>query len=491
MDTGSTQAPRESIGRVSARDGSAETTELVVIGGGITGCAVARDAAARGIATVLVERRDLAAGTSGRSTKLLHGGLRYLEKGQLGLVRQALREREITARLAPGLAQPMPFIVPIWPGASPGRLKARIGVALYQLLAGPGSLPPARGVGAEEIARLVPGLRTGYLGGVGFADRQTDDVRLTVAMAMDALRRGASIRLGMAVDEVRTDGRRHQLICRHEDGARFVLHAGAVINAAGAWADIVRRSSGRSGPLLRASRGAHLVLRGLPLGAAVLLSGERPGHRIFAIPWRDATLFGTTDVEDEGPPGRDDPEVEDLSLLFREARRLFPEASLTRRNVVSAFTGVRPLVRQTGDTLHASREHAVHDEDGLITIVGGKLTTWRVMAIDAVDRAAERLGHRAPSPAALLDEPLPRGAGPLTLDAVLEEELPRHAEDVVFRRLTLGHDPAEIRRVLPTVVARMAACFAWGRERSEDEAGRVETIIAAMTQRIDDAIGRA
>src|SRR5262245_36648258 len=194
------RGPHESMRDVSASGGTPpEEADVLVIGGGITGCSVARDAAARGLTVLLVERSDLAAGTSGRSTKLLHGGLRYLEHGHLRLVREALREREVTARLAPALARPLRFVMPFRPGVFPGRFAARVGVALYDLLAGRQPLPRGRAVSADELERLAPSLESGWTGGVAFSDRQTDDERLTVAIARDAKRRGAAIRLGFEV----------------------------------------------------------------------------------------------------------------------------------------------------------------------------------------------------------------------------------------------------------------------------------------------------
>jgi len=220
---------------VGVRPDPADDFDLAVIGGGITGCAVARDAAARGLSVVLLERRDLAAGTSGRSTKLLHGGLRYLEHGQLRLVREALHEREITARLAPALARPLRLVLPVRSGVSPRRLTARIGVALYDLLAGPHALERGGPVPADEIYRLAPALSPGWSGGVSFADRQTDDARLTVAIARDAARRGASIRLGVAVTGLERERGRHLVRCRDENGAESSLSARVVVNASGPW----------------------------------------------------------------------------------------------------------------------------------------------------------------------------------------------------------------------------------------------------------------
>jgi len=477
---------------VSARPDPAEELDLAVIGGGITGCAVARDAAARGLSVALIERSDLAAGTSGRSTKMLHGGLRYLEHGQLRLVREALHEREITARLAPALARPLRLVLPVRPGVSPGRLTARIGVALYDLLAGPHGLERGGSVRVDEIYRLAPALAPGWSGGVSFADRQTDDARLTVAIARDAARRGASIRLGVAVTGFGKERGRHVVTCRSEDGGASYVSARAVVNASGPWSDTVRRLAGRTRPILGVSRGAHLVLEGLPLDVALLLPGVKRGHRLFAIPWRGAVLFGTTDIADAGDPGRELAEIEDLRELFDEARRLFPRAALTRRHVRSAFTGVRPLLRHAGDSIASSREHRVLDEDGLVTIAGGKLTTWRTMAKATVDAVVARIGRGGDSPPQLLDEPLPGGdLDEPTIEGIVENEMARHADDVAFRRLPIGHDRGEVLRLLPSIVAVMAGRFRWDAGRRDAEAARVVARLDAGERRLDDALGTA
>lgn len=468
-----------------------DEVDLLVVGGGITGCAVARDAAARGLSVVVAEQRDLAWGSSGRSTKLLHGGLRYLEHGHLGLVREALREREVTARLAPALAVPLRFVMPVRAGVFPGRLAARVGVGVYDMLSSSGALPRGRSVGPAEIVALAPQLSPGWLGGVAFFDRQTDDARLTVAIAMDASRHGAGFRLGSRVTAIARAGTGYRATLRDEAQGESAVNARCVVNATGPWCDAVRALAGRASALLGTSRGAHLVLSGLPLGAAMLLPGSEPHHRLFAIPWRGATLFGTTDVADAGNPGREMPEIEDLRSLFADARRLFPGAGLTRENVLSSFTGVRPLLRHRGDTLSGTREHRVVDEDGLISIAGGKLTTWRTMAIATVDAAVRRIGRGGSSPAALVEAPLPGGdvAEP-DLASVARDEMARHADDVVFRRLPLGHDAAKALAALPSIVARMAEAFSWDPARREAEAARVVARLDADRARIDEALGR-
>jgi glycerol-3-phosphate dehydrogenase len=280
---------------------SGTTADVLVLGGGIAGSAIARDASLRGLRVLLVEKEDLAAGTSSRSTKLLHGGLRYLEHGDFRLVREALREREITARLAPHLARPLPMILPLRAGAFPGPLLARLGVALYDLLAGKSALDRGRSVSPEELRALVPALdATGIRGAVAFADRQTDDARLSLAVARDAAALGAEIRLGVSVEELlERGGRIVGARCRERSTDRAEdLSARVVINATGPWADSIRALAGAGAPALRPTRGTHLVLPSLGLSRAVMLVGKRPGHRLFAIPWRGVTLFGTTDVYD-------------------------------------------------------------------------------------------------------------------------------------------------------------------------------------------------
>lgn len=466
--------------------------DLVIVGGGITGCAAARDAAARGLKIHLLEADDLASGTSGRSTKLLHGGLRYLQQGRLRLVREALAEREITARLAPALASPIRFVLPVWPGRFPGRWTARLGVALYDVLAGGGGLGGSRTLSPGEVAALAPALAGGGRGGVSFADRQTDDARLTVAIARDAVRRGAVVRLGCRVTAIERGPECVHVRFLDEQAGEASVTTRCVLNATGPWADRVRALAGARGDLLRASRGTHLVFDGasLPLGAALLLPGVRPEQRLFAIPWRGAVLFGTTDDPDEGDPGRDEPEVEDLRALLDDARRLFPGAGLTRGSVLSAFTGVRPLLWNGRETLVASREHRVVDEEGLITIAGGKLTTWRTMAIAAIDACVRRLGVAKASPRELATEPLTSGAiAEPDLEDVIANEMPRRVEDVVFRRLPIGHDSRIVRRLLPSIVERMSARRGWETARSREETQRVLERLDARDRRLDEALG--
>jgi glycerol-3-phosphate dehydrogenase len=301
-----------------------------------------------------------------------------------------------------------------------------------------------------------------------------------------------SLHLGLCVTALSARAGGTTATCRDEDGRVSTLEARCVVNASGPWSDQVRGLVGESRPILGLSRGAHLVLSGLALPVALLLPGAVRRHRLFAIPWRGATLFGTTDTADSGDPGRELPEVDDLRQLFREACRFFPDAGLTRRSVLSAFTGARPLLAGSGSTLSSSREHRVLDDGGLITIAGGKLTTWRTMALLTVDAVVRRLGRRIASPPELLEAPLPGGNDERPgLQSFLEDGLVRHADDIVFRRLPIGHDPEEARRALPDILDAMAARMGWNRDRIDTERARVTGRLDAMSARIDEALGPA
>lgn len=506
------------------------------------GCSVAREAALRGWSVLLVERDDLAAAASSRSTKLLHGGLRYLERGDLRLVREALREREITARLAPHLALPLGFVLPTRPGVWPGPRVARAGVALYDWLAGRSPLPRGRRIGPDETAELVRSQSAApWSGGVLFEDRQTDDARLTVAIARAAAARGATIRTRAELTSWRDRGGTvaGAIILDRERGDALEVEASISINAAGPWADEVRALAGASTAALRPSRGTHIVLPDLGLRRAVLFSGKRPGHRLFAIPWRRSTLFGTTDVAADAMSPVE-PAAEEIRLLFEEAVRLFPGAGLEPAAVAHSFAGLRPLVRGEGETLALSREHRIRVERGLVSILGGKLTTWRSIAEDAVTAAARRLG-RDPSPhpasagerlpggdpAPVPDDPRFRGIGRATtlrwierygseaidlaervrddpssgeplvpehparlaeVDFAVEREFARGLEDVLVRRLGLEQIPALLDRAAAPAARRMRSRLGWSPARESSEVAGVRERIAAVRERIAAAL---
>jgi glycerol-3-phosphate dehydrogenase len=419
--------------------------DVAVVGGGITGAGVALDAAARGYSVALLERADFAAGTSSRSSKLVHGGLRYLQNFDLGLVREALLERQLMVTLAPHLVRPLPLVVPAFAGARPDRLVG-VGLNLYDVMsvdrdrlrsrrnrrgkgergagarkAQPAGEPderPAGGDGAEswsperhrvisgeEVVSLLPALAareptSGYL----FYDCQTDDVRLVLTVLGEAERFGAvcANRLevgGLLSQDGRTRGVR---AVDTETGAQLEVVAANVVNATGVWADELRPEElhGEAElPRIRPSRGAHVTLsqEHLPLSAgAIVPAGE--GRTIFALPWLGRTLVGTTDMDYEGPLDHVMPSEQDIDYLLSAINDYFGTA-LGPAQLTGAFAGVRPLI-STGDpkkSVDISRKAELYEtSSGMITITGGKLTTWRRMAKMTVDRLVEREARDAP-----------------------------------------------------------------------------------------------
>jgi glycerol-3-phosphate dehydrogenase len=394
-----------------------ERFDLVVIGGGITGAGVALDAASRGYSVALVEKADFASGTSSRSSKLVHGGLRYLQNFDLGLVREALLERQLMVKLAPHLVKPLPMVVSAFDGARPDRLVG-IGLNMYDVMATPvrgrrGSRredsywSPARHrmITGEDVVELLPALAERHpTGGYLFYDCQTDDVRLVLTVLGEAERFGAIVANRLEVVELLSEnGHQAGVLARdRRSGEQLEIRAENVINATGVWADRIRPEELHSEaevPRIAPSRGTHvLVARSeLPLDAgAIVPAGE--GRSIFALPWLGRSLLGTTDNNYSGDIDHVRPSTEDIGYLLDAANSFFG-SSLGAEDLVGAYAGVRPLI-STGDTrksVDISRKAELYEtSSGLITITGGKLTTWRRMAKMAVDRVVERDGRDAP-----------------------------------------------------------------------------------------------
>jgi len=405
---GATAAPEASLGTAMSpntlsrgenldRARSGGTWDVVVIGGGATGLGAAVDSAARGYRTLVLEAIDFAHGTSSRSTKLVHGGVRYLAQGNVPLVREALRERGLLAHNAPHLVHGFDFIVPAyryWQIPFYG-----IGLWMYDRLAGRLSLGGSRWLSRDAVLRRTPTLRAeGLRGGILYTDGQFDDARLAVALARTAADLGASALNHVAVvGLVRELGRTVGVRARDEEtGEEFEVRAKAVVNATGVYVDAVRRlDQPDASPLLAPSQGAHIVLdrEFLPGDAAIMIPKTDDGRVLFAIPWHGRTLVGTTDVPLSETPREPRPLAEELAFLLEHAGRYLQKAP-TLADVRSQFAGLRPLINaqagRGGQTKKLSREHAVVVSDsGLITITGGKWTTYRVMGRDAVDHAAE------------------------------------------------------------------------------------------------------
>ncbi len=392
--------------------------DVVVIGGGITGAGVALDAASRGYSVALVEKADYASGTSSRSSKLVHGGLRYLQSFDLGLVREALLERQLMVRLAPHLVHPLALLIPAFDGKRVDRLTG-VGLNMYDVMTterlrrrrdefrdeDEWSPSRHRTIGPEETVELLPALASreptsAYL----FYDCQTDDVRLVLTVLGEAERFGAVCCNGVKVTGlVEREGKATGVLCLDEvGGGEFELCATTVVNATGVWADRIRPDELHKEaevPVIRPSRGTHVTVsrEKLPVEAGAIVPAGS-GRSIFVLPWLGRTLIGTTDNDYEGEldhiPASDD----DVAYLL-DATNDFFATSVTADDLTGAYAGVRPLIA-TGDpkkSVDISRKAELYEtSSGMITITGGKLTTWRRMAKLAVDRIVEREGRDAP-----------------------------------------------------------------------------------------------
>jgi glycerol-3-phosphate dehydrogenase len=373
--------------------------DVLIIGGGITGAAAARDAAARGLSVALLERDDWASGTSWRSSKLIHGGLRYLETADVRLVFESLSERARLIRLAPHLVEPLEFLFPSYRGRGIAPWLLELGLTAYDLLA-LGRSPRWHGrLSKEDLLRRERLLGSGdLLSGAVYSDARTDDARLTLENVLDAVHLSAVAvsRLEVAALEKDASGKIRGVRARDREGGRlFSVAASVVINATGPWGDVVRRLDDGGAPTqLRLSRGAHLTFPAsrLPLRHAVAFPME-DGRLLFGIPYGPATLLGTTDTDYAGSPDEVSADAEDVRYLLDAASRTFPAARLAEGDVLSTFAGLRPLVREPGKSLEqTSREESIEVcASGLITVIGGKLTTHRRMGAKAIDRAARLL----------------------------------------------------------------------------------------------------
>ena len=374
--------------------GQDEPWELLVVGGGATGLGIAIDAAARGYRTLLVERLDFAHGTSSRSTKLAHGGVRYLQQGNVSLVLEALHERGLMRQNAPHLVSDLPFIVPNyewWEAPFYG-----VGLKLYDMLAGKLGFGKSRHLSLEETVEHIPELeRDGLRGGTLYYDGQFDDARLAVGMARTAAGLGATlVNYCDVTGLVHEDGLvRAVQLTDVESGREMTVFAKVVINATGAFADTVRTlDDAAAKPMIRPSQGVHIVLDGSFLGgkSAIMVPHTDDGRVLFAIPWYGRVVVGTTDTPIPATPIEPLPFEEELEFLITHAAR-YLEKDPTRADVLSCYAGVRPLVGSIDDddSKAISRDHTIHiSGTGLLTIAGGKWTTYRKMAQDVVDQAA-------------------------------------------------------------------------------------------------------
>jgi glycerol-3-phosphate dehydrogenase len=402
----------------------AETWDLLVIGGGITGAAAARDAAGRGLRVALVDAGDLARGTSSRSSRLIHGGLRYLETGNLKLVFEASAERRRLLDLASHLVHPLPFLFPVFRKGPVGFRKLQAGMWLYDGLSLFRNIARHRMLSRDAARQEEPHLRTdGLVGAAVYYDASVDDARLTLANARGAHEAGAAVVpyaevVGFLKDGKGLAGARVR-DCLIEGVDSLEVRARVVLNATGPWSDAVRRLADAGiRPRLRPTKGVHILVRRDRLGNRHAITFQSPvdGRVMFVLPWGDFSYVGTTDTDYAGSPAEVRADAEDVRYLLDSANSIFPDAKLTGDDVVSTWAGIRPLLSPRGPeggmaASATSREHEIwRDRGGLLNIAGGKLTTYRVMAKQAVDVAARTLKeeHRVESGSSpTADLPLP------------------------------------------------------------------------------------
>lgn len=458
----------------SLRTLSREQFDVLVIGGGATGCGVARDAALRGLRVALVERDDLASGTSSRSSRLVHGGVRYLEQGQLGLVFESSAERRRLLRLAPHLVRPLEFTWPVYEGARVAAWKLAAGLTLYDLLALFRNVGKHRRLDAAGVLAREPSLRRdGLVGGATYWDAATDDARLTLATALDAAAADAVV---VNHTEVAALLRERGTIAgaRVRDrisGETLDVRARIVVNATGPWSDRVRAfeaGAGAGRAAVRGSKGVHILVPRERLGSrgAVTLLAPQDGRVFFVLPADGYAVVGTTDTDTEASPEAVHASCADVEYLLDAANAYFPGARLDEGDVVSAWAGIRPLVAgdASSTSVRASREHAItRGAGGMISVTGGKLTTYRVMAAqvtDAVERALGRRPRRTPT----AERPLPGGLVP-DRDALLVE----------VRRAT-GLDEASARRLAEAYGSEWRAVW----ERCDQVRGGRATLVPGL-----------
>jgi glycerol-3-phosphate dehydrogenase len=490
--------------------------DLVVVGGGIVGAAILRGAARAGVRAVLVERRDFASGTSSRSSQLIHGGLRYLAQGQVRLARSAVTERDRLVRDEPGLVTPIDFLFPFYEGEGGKRLAYAGALTAYDALAGRRSL---RKVSAPDFALLSPNVHPlGMIGGLRYREAHTDDARLVLHVLREAVGQGArALNYAPAISLLRGRNGVDGVRVRDElTGQESDVRAAVVINATGAWADELRAEVGGR-PKMRPLKGSHLVFPTTRLAMSIGVNVAHPGdgRPITVTPWEGATVVGTTDL-DHPKQLEDDVSINaaEVDYLLEALASPFRSLGLSRDDVVSTWSGVRPTVFTGAAT--ASRElraHVVWDEDGLLTVTGGKLTTFRLIAQDVLRQAARWLPalataarQRVPITASADSAPVPRIAGrygaeaddvravagpgelvpvpgtpisPAELRWATRSEGVVHLDDLLLRRTRLGLLlPNGAAEIFPMVRRICQDELSWGSDRWAQEEASYTALIA-------------
>ncbi|HVT29658.1 MAG TPA: glycerol-3-phosphate dehydrogenase/oxidase [Lacipirellulaceae bacterium] len=470
---------------------SAEPVDVLVIGGGIVGSGVARDAAMRGLRTVLVDQADFASGTSSRSSRLLHGGMRYLAQGRIALVREASREKRTIGHIAPHLAQPLAFIFPGRKGTSWSRWKLAIGAKVYDLLCGMRNFGRSSVLGREETVRRLPGVSTENLtGAVRYFDGLTNDARLVVDTVRSAAQHGAiALNYARLIEATPSGNLWHCTVEDVESGRTHLVRTRTVVNASGPWSDRMPHAK----TSLRLTKGVHLVIDRdrLPVPDAVVLAeGERI---LFAIPWGERVILGTTDTDYQGPIADPTCDPADTDYILSVVNGAFPKAALTSADLVSTWAGLRPLVADRhGNPSDISRRHEVKmSERGWWDVTGGKLTTYRLMAEETVGAIAKYTGHRQAKcqtarlpllpPSAVYGNSgiLPPPVSERVVKHFCRNEWARRLEDVMIRRTSWRHYRHDHLDVAKQAVQWMAVELGWDETRVQAEISNYRTVVGA------------
>ncbi|MBN1688562.1 MAG: glycerol-3-phosphate dehydrogenase [Candidatus Omnitrophica bacterium] len=368
-----------------------KTYDLLVIGGGINGAAIAHLAGRQGLVTALLEKGDFSSGTSSRSTKLIHGGIRYLENLEFDLVSESLYERYLQLEAAPHLVRPLEFVIPVYRGDARPLWMMRLGVFLYDLLAGSKKIGTHRKLSPQEVLELEPGLkREGLTGGVTYFDAQMDDARLCLENVLSAREHGADVANYVKVTSyLKENGKVVGVKARDVlSGQTFEVRAKKVICTVGPWTnELIRWDHPQAKKRVRTTKGIHLVYEGRISKKALLVTSKKDNRVFFIIPWMGNSLIGTTDTNYIGDPDKVAADREDIDYLVTEAKRFFPGWEFQKEKVVTVFAGLRPLIRRGGSPTKVSRKHLFYETtSGLVFVVGGKYTTYRKVAEDCLKK---------------------------------------------------------------------------------------------------------
>lgn len=369
--------------------------DVLVVGGGINGAAIAHIAALNGLKTALLEKGDFAGGTSGKSTKLMHGGLRYLENLEFGLVREALKERSIQLKSSPHLVHPLRFIIPVYKTDKRPLWKMKLGVWLYDFLSREHKIEAHCSLTVSEVCRAIPGIqKEGLVGGVAYSDAQMNDARLCLENILSAAAKGADAANYVKVRSlIQENGRAVGVEAYDEiDQKAFNVRAKKIVCAVGPWTNnFMQKEGGRSQSLVRTTKGVHIVYKGLISNHALLIPAKSDRRVFFIIPWMGNSLIGTTDTDFTDYPDSAAVKKEDVDYLIREAKRVLPDTDFSKENIITTFAGLRSLVSEPGSSSRVSRRHVIKESyAGLIYVMGGKYTTYRKIAEEAVRRVAQK-----------------------------------------------------------------------------------------------------